>query len=68
MITWISVKSKLPESKPNTWSKPVIALSDTGEIFELSIMGDYWQRSEKFISSGSKEITHWIPYPEFPSE
>ncbi|AKL09769.1 hypothetical protein AB184_30895 [Klebsiella oxytoca] len=63
---WISVDEKLPESKPGMWSESVIALSDSGDVFRLSCMGSYWQRSKAFIESGSTKITHWTPliYPE----
>jgi hypothetical protein len=63
---WISVSDRLPESKKDMWSREVIALSDTGDVFKLSCMGSYWQRSKAFIDSGSEKITHWMPliYPE----
>ncbi|EHG9340697.1 TPA: DUF551 domain-containing protein [Escherichia coli] len=62
---WISIECRLPESKEGQWSKEVIALSDTGDVFKLSCMGSYWQRSKAFIESGSTKITHWMPliYP-----
>lgn len=62
---WINVEEQLPESKEGQWSKEVIALSDTGDVFKLSCMGSYWQRSKAFMSSSTK-ITHWMPliYPE----
>ncbi|WP_368639074.1 DUF551 domain-containing protein [Salmonella enterica] len=43
-----------------------MALSDTGDVFKLSCMGSYWQRSKAFIESSSTKITHWMPliYPE----
>lgn len=63
---WISVESLLPDSKEGQWSKEVIALSDTGDVFKLSCMGSYWQRTKAFIESGSSKITHWMPlnYPD----
>lgn len=63
---WISVETQLPESKEGRWSKEVIALSDTGDVFKLSCMGAYWQRTKAFIESGSSKITHWMPliYPD----
>ncbi|EDY5135268.1 DUF551 domain-containing protein [Salmonella enterica subsp. enterica serovar Thompson] len=63
---WINVEEQLPESKEGQWSKEVIALSDTGDVFKLSCMGSYWQRSKAFIESSSTKITHWMPliYPE----
>lgn len=63
---WINVDDRLPESKEGRWSDEVIALGDSGDIFKLSCMGSYWQRSKAFIESGSTKITHWMPliYPE----
>nr|DAZ40035.1 MAG TPA: Protein of unknown function (DUF551) [Caudoviricetes sp.] len=63
---WISVDERLPESKEGQWSKEVIALSDTGDVFKLSCMGTYWQRTTAFIESSSSKITHWMPliYPD----
>lgn len=63
---WISVDERLPESKEGQWSKEVIALSDTGDVFKLSCMGSYWQRTKTVIDSGSGKITHWMPliYPD----
>lgn len=63
---WIKVEDKLPESKDGMWSAEVIALGDAGDIFKLSCMGEYWQRSKAFIDSESQRITHWMPlnYPE----
>ncbi|QKJ88025.1 DUF551 domain-containing protein [Paramixta manurensis] len=63
---WISVERQLPESKEGQWSKEVIALSDTGDVFKLSCMGSYWQRTTAFIESGSSKVTHWMPliYPD----
>ncbi|AOO60009.1 hypothetical protein AN237_25995 (plasmid) [Raoultella ornithinolytica] len=63
---WINVDDQLPESEEARWSAEVIALSDSGDIFKLSCMGSYWQRSKAFIESGSTKITHWMPliYPE----
>ncbi|EJJ4490655.1 DUF551 domain-containing protein [Salmonella enterica] len=63
---WISVDVSLPESKEGIWSKEVIALTDTGDVFKLSCMGSYWQRTKAFIDSGASKVTHWIPlnYPD----
>ena len=63
---WVSVGNKLPESQKDQWSDPVIALADNGEIFKLSCMGSYWQRSGAFVDSGAQEITDWMPIPEMP--
>ncbi|EIP3276427.1 DUF551 domain-containing protein [Escherichia coli] len=63
---WINVEHRLPESKEGMWSKEVIALTDTGEVFKLSCMGSYWQRTKAFIDSGASKVTHWMPlnYPD----
>lgn len=63
---WVSVDERLPESSEGVWSKEVIALGDAGDIFKLSCMGAYWQRSKSFIESDSEKITHWMPliYPD----
>ncbi|MCU1787741.1 DUF551 domain-containing protein [Pectobacterium polaris] len=65
LYQWISVDDLLPESQKDTWSKDVIALSDSGDVFRLACMGDYWQRTQAFIDSGANKITHWMPliYP-----
>lgn len=65
-IKWISVEDRLPESAKDKWSEEVIALSDTGDVFKLTCIGTYWQRTQAFIESGSSKVTHWIPmeYPE----
>lgn len=64
---WINVDDELPKSKPDMWSKDVIALGDSGDIFRLACMGDYWQRTEEFVKSGSTKITHWTPL-EYPKD
>lgn len=61
--SWISVEDRLPESKPGMWSDPVIALADNGEIFELSCMSTYWNRSSAFIDSGAEKVIAWMPFP-----
>jgi hypothetical protein len=63
---WISVDDRLPESKKDRWSAEVIALSDTGDVFKLTCMGTYWQRTQAFVDSGAEKITHWMPliYPD----
>ncbi len=63
---WVSVEERLPVSQEGKWSEEVIALGDAGDIFVLSCMGTYWQRSEAFINSQSTKITHWTPliYPD----
>jgi hypothetical protein len=64
---WISCSERLPESTAETWSKDVIALSDTGDVFRLACQGSYWQRTKAFIQSGSEKVTHWQPLPQPPS-
>ncbi|HDR2537656.1 TPA: DUF551 domain-containing protein [Enterobacter ludwigii] len=63
---WINVDFQLPENQEGKWSKDVIALSDSGDLFRLACMGGYWQRTQAFIDSGSTKITHWMPliYPD----
>lgn len=61
---WIKCSERMPECQPNKWSKEVAAVSELGGVFNLSAMGNYWQRSKAFIESGTQEITHWIPLPE----
>lgn len=61
---WIKCSERRPESKPGKWSKEVRARGDSGEVFILSCMGDYWQRSTDFINSASNEIIDWQPIQE----
>lgn len=46
------------------WSKDVIALSDTGDVFRLACQGEYWQRTSAFVESGSEKVVAWMPFPE----
>ena len=66
MSEWIDCRVELPKNLEGRWSKDVIALSDSGDVFRLACMGGYWQRTKTFIDSGSNKITHWMPleYPE----
>ncbi|MEL5640788.1 DUF551 domain-containing protein [Serratia bockelmannii] len=63
---WINVDIRLPENQKDKWSKDVIALSDSGDVFRLACMGGHWQRTKAFIDSVSTRITHWMPlvYPD----
>lgn len=63
---WINVDVRIPENQKDKWSKDVIALSDTGDVFRLACMAGYWQRTKAFVESGSSKITHWMPlvYPD----
>ena len=63
---WISADDHPPENQEGRWSKDVIALSDTGDVFRLACMGGSWQRTQAFIDSGSTKVTHWMPliYPD----
>ena len=63
---WINVDKQMPSNQEGKWSKQVIALGDAGDIFVLSCMGGYWQRTEAFVKSQSTRITHWTPliYPD----
>lgn len=62
---WISVSERLPEHKDGMWSDPVIAMSDTGDVFRLSYCGG-WQCTGYFMSTGSSKATHWMPLPAAP--
>lgn len=66
MSEWIDCRVELPKNLEGHWSKEVIALSDSGDVFRLACMGGYWQRTKAFIDSGATKITHWMPleYPE----
>ena len=64
---WISVTERQPEHKDGMWSDPVIAMSDTGDVFRLSYCGG-WQRTSSFIDSGSSNVTHWMPLPALPEQ
>lgn len=62
---WVACSDRPPESKAGMmWSKEVAAVSNLGDVFKLSCMGDYWQRTSEFIDSGATSITHWIYLPE----
>ena len=39
---WIPVSERLPNHDSGKWSDPVIAMSDTGDVFRLSYCGG-WQ-------------------------
>ncbi len=58
---WISCRDKMPECLPDKWSAEVAAVSDLGDVFQLSCMGGYWQRTRAFIASGATEIVKWLP-------
>lgn len=61
---WVACSERMPESKPGKmWSKEVAAVTNLGDVFKLSCMGDYWQRTSEFVDSGATSITHWIPLP-----
>ena len=64
---WISVKDKTPKHEPGKWSDPVIAMSDIGLVFCLRYCGG-WQRNGEFMSTGSSNVTHWIPMPKFSGD
>ena len=64
---WISVSERLPEHKDGMCSDPVIAMSDTGDVFRLSYCGG-WQRTSSFMDSGSSNVTHWMPLPAAPEQ
>lgn len=58
---WIFCEDRLPFSEQDKWSVPVAAVSDFGEVFMLSCMGTYWQRSRAFVDSGATKIIKWMP-------
>ena len=64
---WIPVSERLPENKDGLWSDPVIAMTDTGNIYRLSYCGG-WQRTSEFMASGSSKVTHWMPLPPAPEQ
>lgn len=49
---WISVDDHTPENQEGKWSKDVIALSDTGDVFRLACMGGYWQGRKHLLMQG----------------
>ncbi len=64
MSEWILASEKLPDSKPGTWSEPVIALTWSGDILKISCMGDYWQRPAAMDEGDS--VLAWMPIPPMP--
>ena len=68
MSEWISVEDRLPESKPEKWSNPVIALCDCGMVYRLSyfngVDGGCWQRTQSFADNASKKVIKWMEFPE----
>lgn len=64
MSEWILASEKLPESLPNTWSEPVIALMLSGDILKLSCMGEYWQRPAAM--EDCDKVLAWMPIPPMP--
>jgi len=58
---WIYCSDKMPECLPDKWSAPVAAVSDLGDVFQLSCMGSYWQRTRAFVDSGATKIVKWMP-------
>lgn len=59
---WIECRLRMPENNFGKWSTPVAVLTDTGDVFKLSCMGGYWQRTQALIDSGGR-ITHWMSLP-----
>ncbi|AGN89451.1 hypothetical protein Eta_005 [Serratia phage Eta] len=55
---WVACSDRLPESKPGVWSKEIVAVTNLGDVFKLSCIGGYWQRTSEFIDSGATSITH----------
>ena len=64
MITkFIETSDQPPPNDKGRWSEPVIAITDTGDIFKLCCMNGYWQRSEDFIESGATKVIAWAEIP-----
>jgi len=63
MNKWIDADKETPKNDDGLWSDPVIAISDTGDVFKLSCIGGYWQRTSSFINTGSTKIVAWCNMP-----
>jgi hypothetical protein len=63
---WIPCSVAMPHNEPGLWSKEVVALSNLGDVFKLSAMGGYWQRTQAFVDSGASSVTHWMALPDEP--
>lgn len=63
MHGWIDCPVKNPENQTGLWSEEVAEVSNLGDVFKLSCMDGYWQRTTEFIDSGATSITHWMPLP-----
>jgi len=66
MSDWILAEERLPERQPGPWSRPVIVLMESGDIFRASCMGDYWQRLSAMERGDS--VQAWMPIPKMPGE
>lgn len=60
---WINCRDSLPHNETGLWSTPVAAISDLGDVFQLSCMNGYWQRTKDFVESGASEIVYWMYLP-----
>lgn len=61
LMIGLVLMSVCQKAKKGYGLKKVIALTDTGDVFKLSCMGSYWQRTKAFIDSGASKVTHWMP-------
>lgn len=64
MSAWIKCSESVPENSPGKWSAPVAAVSNLGDVFQLSCIDGYWQRTKAFVESGATEVVKWLPLPE----
>lgn len=58
-----------PESEPGTWSREVIAVTLSGDVFRIAYMGTAadgaWQRTTAMAELGDGgEVVAWIDSPE----
>lgn len=64
MSGWILASERLPASEPGTWSKEVIAVTELGDVFKLSCMGEYWQRPSAM--EDHDKVYKWCEMPDLP--
>ena len=60
-MKWISVRDRVPKDGEEVL---VCTRSQNGV---RNIDKGYW-RIDRFIHRGKREVTHWMPLPEFPTE
>lgn len=59
-LGWIDCRDRLPDNLPGKWSEPVAAVSNLGDVFQLSCMDGYWQRTKDFVESDATEVVKWM--------